>query len=44
MRSQISESVTAINYNDLKINPNNELGRGAFGIVYKAIWNNQVVA
>ncbi|CAF1042443.1 unnamed protein product [Rotaria magnacalcarata] len=44
MRSRISESVTAINYNDLKINPNNELGRGAFGIVYKAIWNNQVVA
>ncbi|CAF2974413.1 unnamed protein product [Rotaria sp. Silwood2] len=42
--SQISESVQAIDYNDLNINPDDKLGQGSFGVVYKATWNNQIVA
>ena len=42
--SQISESVSVINYNDLNINQDNKIGQGSFGTVYKAVWNNQNVA
>ncbi|CAF1174755.1 unnamed protein product [Rotaria sordida] len=44
IRSEISESVTLINYRDLKINPEDKLGQGSFGIVYKGIWKNQTIA
>ncbi|CAF3862513.1 unnamed protein product [Rotaria sordida] len=42
--SEISESVTLINYRDLKINSEDKLGQGSFGIVYKGIWKNQTIA
>ncbi|CAF1192126.1 unnamed protein product [Rotaria sordida] len=42
--SEIPESVTLINYRDLKINSEDKLGQGSFGIVYKGIWKNQTVA
>ena len=42
--SQISESVQAINYRSLSMNPDDKLGQGSFGIVYKATWNRQTVA
>ncbi len=44
IRSEISDSVLAINYRDLNINPDDKLGQGSFGIVYKGTWNNQTVA
>ncbi len=44
IRSEISESVPLINYKDLNINPDDKLGQGSFGIVYKGIWNDQIVA
>jgi tRNA A-37 threonylcarbamoyl transferase component Bud32 len=44
IRSQVSESVPIINYKDLNINPDDKLGQGSFGIVYKGIWNHEIVA
>ncbi|CAF3781527.1 unnamed protein product [Rotaria sp. Silwood1] len=44
MRSEISETIPVINYRDLNINPDDKLGQGSFGIVYKATWNDQIVA
>lgn len=44
IRSQISESVPLLNYTDLKINPDDQLGKGGFGIVYEGRWNNQTIA
>ncbi|CAF1228430.1 unnamed protein product [Rotaria sordida] len=44
IRSEIPELVTLINYRDLKINSEDKLGQGSFGIVYKGIWKNQTVA
>ncbi|CAF4209505.1 unnamed protein product, partial [Rotaria sordida] len=44
IRSEISESIPVIDYRDLNINPDNKLGQGSFGIVYKGIWNGQTVA
>jgi predicted Ser/Thr protein kinase len=44
IRSQISESVPVIDYKDLNINPDDKLGQGSFGIVYKGIWNHRTVA
>ncbi|CAF1004009.1 unnamed protein product [Rotaria sordida] len=44
IRSEVSESIPVINYKDLNINPDNKLGQGSFGIVYKSTWNGQTVA
>ncbi|CAF1058359.1 unnamed protein product [Didymodactylos carnosus] len=44
IRSEISETVTLINYRNLNIDSNDKLGQGSFGIVYKGMWNTQVVA
>ncbi|CAF1354808.1 unnamed protein product [Didymodactylos carnosus] len=44
IRSEISESIPVINYRDLNINPDDKLGQGSFGIVYKGTWNDQTVA
>ena len=44
IRSEISESVRAIEYQDIRINTDDKLGQGSFGTVYKGIWNKQMVA
>ncbi|CAF1405672.1 unnamed protein product [Adineta ricciae] len=44
IRSEVSELIPVINYEDLNIDFENPLGRGSFGTVYKGRWKYQIVA